>query len=1223
MPSETHLQLEQAAHMRLNSTNALYTLLLLSTILTLTVIGVYVDKIYIDTFRTNLRSETQQQLHEYTGGVESNLNITVQSVIGLASAISAEPNLNQEKFSRQSRFLIDNAPQLRSLSAAPNMVISLVYPYEQNKGALGLNLGTHETQAKDALKAKRLRQLVITGPINLVQGGQALVGRFPVFLPATEDKPEQFWGLVSALLDPKILFENSGLINNEALQITVLSHTDLSTTVLLGDLAIRQAAPVSTLVHLPYGTWEILAAPQGGWQQLPPNIVVYRLLILLVALIIIVPVVVIGRLLKKKQGNENLLQGLIDRSPIGICLNDLKTGHFIFANDAMLAPLGYTLDELKQLTWRELTPAANHANDIAHLKTLLPTGSYGPYEKEHVRKDGSRYPIRVSGILIRDSDNQLKIWSFIEDISAHKAAQRENEQQQKLLEEMGEQARIGAWEFNHATQSIYWSEMTRHIHGVGLDTPITKGLLSRIYSDDESREKIEAAIARAEQDGTPWKTEIKVSRLDGTSIWLLSTGHTEFVDGQCIRAYGACQDISEQVALRNELINAKEEAEAATRAKSEFLATMSHEIRTPVNGVIGMLNLLQASHLDNDQRRKIHLAKNSANALLTLINDILDFSKIEADRLDLEEIDFTLPALFEELVETLALEAQSKGLELSLDMGHLPVSWVKGDPTRLRQILLNLLNNAIKFTQEGGIHVRVYLQEEPDFLLLTTEVIDTGIGISEAEQNRLFQPFSQADTSTTRKYGGTGLGLAITRSLCEMMGGFIDLRSQLGQGSNFTFQVQLKHAVEKHHPFVPDQLQQLGIVFVSAHQHNLESLASYCDAAGIIFLGANNAMDAIQMATECAVLSQPSRVLLLDDNLTKEEIALLKRTAIFEGCLEVRAIDWQYAQAQENIDKPVVGKPLGTSSLIRLYNLANPDTPLPATPAHQPSAADHHVWPAHTRILLVEDNAVNQEVAIMLLHHLGLKADVAENGQAALDVLQRSPPATYHLILMDCQMPIMDGYTASRAIRAGHAGDSYCGVPIIAMTANALQEDRQKCLDAGMNDYLSKPIDDEAFEKLVVRWLSTQITPTVDSLTTTLATTEAHVSEAHVPENASHIWDNDDLLRRIRKPERVAKLAGTMRSGLDEREQELTEAFNQNRWKQLGLAAHSIKGSAGNCSAIALFTESKALEKAAKALQAENPPSDNTLTELKTHYRRTLTAITDLRQALDDYLRNA
>jgi signal transduction histidine kinase/DNA-binding response OmpR family regulator/HPt (histidine-containing phosphotransfer) domain-containing protein len=516
------------------------------------------------------------------------------------------------------------------------------------------------------------------------------------------------------------------------------------------------------------------------------------------------------------------------------------------------------------------------------------------------------------------------------------------------------------------------------------------------------------------------------------------------------------------------------DAQAATRAKSEFLAVMSHEIRTPMNGVLGMLDLLHSTPLSAEQLQFAAVAKNSALALLQVINDILDFSKIEAGRLELEEINFDLRVLLEEVVRLFAMRAAEKGLELGC-MIHFDVpTAVNGDPGRLRQILTNLLGNAFKFTSQGEILLEAEVEtEQAEDLLLRFTVCDTGIGIPADKLDRLFKSFSQVDASTTRQFGGTGLGLAISKRLVETHGGEIGVDSEPGIGSTFWFTVRLKRGEEPvvHSLAAPERLAGLRVLVVDDNRTNLQIVKQMLLRWGCHTLLADSAAAGMEQLYAALEQEQPIELVVLDylmpemdglqfarairaaPELGTPRLLLLTSVAQRGDAAEIR---------QHGIDA-YLAKPVTHS---QLYNtlLALLGEPTAGTPhiITQYTPLDNSAERVRLRLLLVEDNEVNQQVALNMLRRAGLSADLATNGLEALEAVQQQ---AYDLVLMDVHMPELDGLEATRRIRA--LGGVYAVLPIVAMTANAMEGDRQACLSAGMNDYLAKPFKPDDLLKTI------------------------------------------------------------------------------------------------------------------------------------------------------------
>ena len=668
---------------------------------------------------------------------------------------------------------------------------------------------------------------------------------------------------------------------------------------------------------------------------------------------------------------------------------------------------------------------------------------------------------------------------------------------------------------------------------------------------------------------------------DGLCIWVsLVATQIKSEEGETTGYLGIAQNITERKAAELAMQRAKLAADKANQAKSEFLANMSHEIRTPMNGVLGMIELLRGTRLGSEQRELIETARHSANALMEIINDILDFSKIEAGKLVLDSVDFNVCELCESVCSLLAVPAQAKGLEFNCFVQPDINAHVRGDSTRLRQVLVNLIGNAVKFTLRGEISVEAScVFEDERSMLMRFSVQDTGIGMRAEEVNRLFMPFEQAEHGTTRRFGGTGLGLSISKSLVELMGGEITVESADNAGSTFQFTVKLDKSLKAGQQAENIKLSGYHVLIADDNKTNLEILAKTLKSRGAIVSATGNGVQALAMLETAYAAGKPFNLALLDQvmpDLGGQQIILAMTGNPAMDGLPVILLCPAGAIAEPVLgraDKVVwLSKPVRQSQLFDAMASLLGHGPI-KRPAGE--AINQAVLPqfAGKRLLLVEDNLVNQRVALKMLERFGLTARLANNGAEALTELEQN---TFDLVFMDCQIPIMDGYSVTKRQRDRELSQSLAHTPIVALTANAIQGDHERSLAAGMDDHLTKPLSFGDLEQALTRWLSN-----VDALDQRQMNVNNVNSEVSMSEPA---WDCEATLQDtcFGDVEFLESLKTKLISEASQLKPLIGTAVAPQPPEVIATAAHTLKGMAAHFHAKAVVEVSAEVEKLAR-----------------------------------------
>ncbi len=774
-----------------------------------------------------------------------------------------------------------------------------------------------------------------------------------------------------------------------------------------------------------------------------------------------------------------------------------------------------------------------------------------------VLPDGSlRYIVETATVGRHANGEISRITGAMVDVTHVKRTEAALDSTEKRLARTMRATRDGVWEVDLLTDKYWIGPRFEEILGFASGELEHSALRVRELFHPEDRDRVRELIDGHIRDGTPCDFEVRIRHKLGHEEWVrLRALVDRDAAGRPLWLAGSMQLITDRKHAEQAAINAKLVAEGANRAKSNFLANLSHEIRTPMNGVIGMSQILADTDLDPTQREYVGIICGSAQALLSLINDVLDLSKIEAGRLDLENVPFDLRDVLYETVAVTALQAAVKGIELVVDIGAIP-TLAQGDPGRVRQIIMNLVGNAIKFTHQGHIFVTASTHKaDADAHILRLEVSDTGIGIPADRIDRLFKPFSQIDSSTTRHYGGSGLGLSIVRRLAELMGGEAGVHSVEGRGSTFWITLAMNWSADQPH------YQQVGagrrVLVVDDLEVSRTSLAQKLGAFGFDTVTAGSVEAALDY------LERGGRAdLVLADELMPgcagiDMLAALRRDPRYAALpfvlmslfgAEHDTETWPYEPSA------ISYKPIRGSKLAGLLDntLAGRAPQLAVSPKSQCTLPTFR----GRRILLVEDHPVNQRVAQRALEKLAAEVTTASNGAEALE---RIAETDFDIVLMDCQMPVMDGLTATRRIRAaGHRAADGHRLPIIALTANVMSEDREQCIAAGMDAHLGKPLDPSLLADCIGRYL------------------EKDTARMEIDLNALHELTGGDA-------EFERDLVDTFIASGDQCLADIVTALKVSDFDTIGKRAHALKGASANIHAHILSAAASKVETAARA----------------------------------------
>lgn len=771
---------------------------------------------------------------------------------------------------------------------------------------------------------------------------------------------------------------------------------------------------------------------------------------------------------QKISNSESKLKAFVENSQGFMFTHDFL-GNLLFINNNGPQHLGFTKAEMQAMSLYDLIPKEHHPSLNSYLNELKTTArSEGIITTKH-KKDHDIIWIFNSAVENKSTSKPYVICNSIDITERHNLV-KELKNNNNRLEQANVIAMLGNWELDLAARKLIWSGVAREIFEVDADFEPTPENELLFYKAGATRDNRFNALNAAVLHGNKWDLELELTTAKGNEIWIRSIGIPDFVDGRCSKIRGTIQDITKIKKMEASLVSAKEEAELANKAKSEFLANMSHEIRTPLNGIIGFTDLLIKTQLNETQQQYLSIVTQSGNALLNTINDILDFSKIEAGKLEMNRSKFNLYEMAEESADVIKYQVQSKGLEMLLNISSELPKYIWGDELRIKQILINLLGNAVKFTEKGEIELKVEALTDPEQkeIKYRFAVRDTGIGINPDKKVKIFDAFSQEDASTTKRYGGTGLGLTISNKLLGLMNSRLQVESVPGKGSTFFFEIILQSEVGKS--LETQNLDSIKkVLIVDDNTNNRLIINKMLSLKQIKSVEANSGQEAINLIST----GEKYDVILMDYHMPElDGLQTIKKIReILKDTNNEQPIILLHSSSDETIIKACerlnvhhrLLKPIKLKDMYNsLFRVISKKPEKSNIVIQEPERMEDLI-----QVLIAEDNAVNMLLAKTIVRRIAPNATIfeAKNGLEALDIYKNTK---IDIVLMDIQMPEMNGYEATKKIRGvKHKGYT----PIIALTAGNVKGEKEKCFAAGMDDFISKPVVAHTIALSLKKWL--------------------------------------------------------------------------------------------------------------------------------------------------------